>query len=121
MRVITQNNGNRHKTRKPVASGGEFSTSEIVSYSNELVKAGQLDGPVTVEEFKGDGKVEDGGIVLERGYRVMRSDGQLQGSLRLYHMEDSKAGHWDAASETMEASMTSGEKDRAADEEAMKK
>ncbi len=120
MRVITQNNGNRHATRKPVAKGGEFSASEIVNYSKELVKAGQLPGPVTVEEMIGDGKVEEGGIVMERGFRVIGSDGKLIGSMRLYHMEDAEADHWAAASETMESSMTSGKKDQAADEDYMK-
>lgn len=121
MRLITVNNAMGQKTRKPVANGGHFSKAQIVSYSKQLVKENKLPGPVTVEEFEGDGKVEDGDIVLERGYRVLRSDGSLQGSLRLYHLADSKADHWAAASQTMETSMTSGETDRADDEAWMKK
>jgi hypothetical protein len=131
MRVITQNNGNRHATRTLVKDatrqdgkyvpGGTFSAAEIVSYSKQLVKEGKLPGPVTVQEFKGDGKAEAGDIVLERGFRVLRSDGSLQGSLRLYHLADEKADHWAASSQTMESTMTAGAADRAADKAAMEK
>lgn len=85
------------------------------------MKENLLAGPVNVEEFQGDGKVEAGNIVLERGFRVRRSDGVLQGSLRLYHLADAKADHWAASSQTMEASMTAGATDRAADKAAAKK
>ncbi len=131
MRVVTQNNGNRHATRtllrdaqkvdgKPVPAG-KFNPKEIVDYSKQLVKDGKLQGPVKIEEFQGDGKVEAGDIVLERGFRVLRSDGSLMGSLRLYHLADENADHWAAATQTMESSMTNGAKDRATDKAAMEK
>jgi hypothetical protein len=120
-RVITQGDSEGVYTRRLLESGASFSTAEIVKYSKLLVQQKKLAGPVTVEEFKGDGKVEAGGIVLERGFRVVLSDGTLQGSLRLYSMADKKADHWAGSSKTMEASMTSGAVDRAADKAAMEK
>ena len=131
MRVITQGNSKGESTRKPVreaatrkgkviGKGAQLSSTEIVAYSKKLTKEGLLPGPVTVQEFQGDGKVEDGNIIMERGYRVFKSDGSLQGSMRLYHLADPTADHWAAATETMATSMTSGAKDRAADQEATK-
>jgi hypothetical protein len=130
MRVITQGNANGSATRKPVAEaktvkgkttkGGMLSTSEIVSYSSQLVDKGLLQAPVTVEQFEGNDTVEAGGIVLERGYRVFGDNKKLLGSMRLYHLADKDADHWAAATQTMEASMTAGKVDRAADVAAKK-
>jgi hypothetical protein len=98
---------------------GKFKASEIISYSKQLAKNGQLDGPVTVEEFQGDGKADASGLILVKGYRVFRQDGSLQGSLRLYELADPDGDHWAVSSTTMETSMSSGKTDRAADEKAM--
>lgn len=119
IRVISQVN-NRGGTQYPVTGDRELAKGEIVSHSRELVGAGQIPGPVTVEEIAGNDQVEKGGIVLKEGYRVIRSDGQLQGSLRIYEMASGSVDHWGVASETMESSMTAGERDRAADEEFMR-
>ena len=116
IRVITQNNGAGAATRKPVAEkrkgekhGAALSTDMIKSYSAELAKDGKLPGPVTIEPISGSDQVEEGGIVLERGYKVLRSDGTLQGTMRLYHVEDAKADHWAVSDQTMEISMKPGQ------------
>lgn len=93
---------------------GALVKEQIEGYSQQLVKQKKLTGPVKVIEELPNTK--EGDLILERVDHVLRSDGGLQGSLRLYHMAKESDDHWAVSGpKNIAGSMGAGKADRATD------